>query len=53
MTNEQTRRTMQALAETGALIAKERAYLPQHQKVDYLASLERHAEKLIGMLKAA
>lgn len=50
-TAEQFRRTVQALAETDALIAKERSYLPRLQKANYLAGLERHAEKLSTMIR--
>lgn len=50
-TQDQFRRTVQALAETDALIAKERSYLPQHQKADYLAALEAHADKLGAMIR--
>lgn len=50
MTKEQHHRTVEALAETNTLIAKERCYLPQHQKAYYLASLEQHRTKLINML---
>ena len=51
MTQEQTCRTIEALAETNRLLEKEQRYLPHLQKLDYLASLERHATKLIAMLE--
>jgi hypothetical protein len=53
MTNEQTRRTIEALAETNRLLAKEQRYQPHLQKPDYIASLERHIAKLVAMLEAA
>jgi hypothetical protein len=49
-TQEQFRRTVQALAETDGLIAKERRYSKQFQKAAYIASLESHANKLSQML---
>jgi len=48
---DQFRRTVQALAETDALIAKERSYLPKFQKADYLAFLEAHADNLGAMIR--
>lgn len=47
---EQLRRTVQALAETGDLIAKEERYSEKHQKKDYLASLKSHAAKLTRII---
>lgn len=49
-TENQLHRTLQALAETGALIQKEMRYSPDLQKKDYLASLENHAAKLNRMI---
>lgn len=49
-TETQMHRTLQALAETGALIQKEMKYSPDLQKKGYLASLEKHAAKLNRML---
>jgi hypothetical protein len=46
----QASRTVQALAETTGLIAKERRYLPELQHAGYLAMLEQHAAKLLQMI---
>lgn len=51
-TQDQYRRTFQALIETGNLIVKEESYRVDLQKLDYLASLKRHAEKLAAMIDA-
>lgn len=51
-TQAQFTRTVQALAETDGLIAKERSYSAQFQKADYLASLEAHAAKLGQMIRS-
>lgn len=47
----QLRRTLEALTETARLIEKELAYQPQFRKVGYLASLEAHAAKLAKMIE--
>ena len=45
------KRTLDALSETDALIAKELRYLPHLQKPDYLASLEKHQAKLVAAIR--
>lgn len=52
LTTEQRRRTIEALADTNRLLAREQAYLPHLQKPDVIASYERHIVKLVGMLEA-
>lgn len=51
MTNEQTRRTIEALAETNRLLEKEMRYAPDLRKMDQIAFYERHIVKLTGMLE--
>ncbi len=53
MTNEQTRRTIEALAETNRLLDKEMKYQPQFRKMDQIAFYERHILKLTAMLEAS
>lgn len=48
---EQFRRTVQALAETDALLAQERGHLPHLQKADRIVWLEQHANKLGSMIR--
>jgi hypothetical protein len=51
-TQDQYYRAVQALNETGFLIIRASAYtyMPELEKLDYLASLEKHTEKLISMI---
>ena len=51
MTNEQSRRVIQALDETNVLLAKEMRYAPDLRKPEYIARLERHIAKLVAMLE--
>lgn len=48
--NEQAKRTVQALAETTGLIAKEESYRLDLQHAGYLATLKQHAAKLLQMI---
>jgi hypothetical protein len=50
-TQEQLRRTLEALTETSRLIEREYAYQPKFRKAGYLASLEAHAAKLGQMIR--
>ena len=49
-TENQFHRTLQALAETGTMIAREERHSPRLQDPHFLAFLKRHADKLITML---
>jgi len=53
MTQDQRRRTIEALAETNGLLEKEMRYQPQFRKMDQIAFYERHIAKLTAMLEAA
>lgn len=50
MTQDQTRRVVEAIAETHRLLDREMAYLPQHRKQDRIAFYEAHLAKLNLML---
>jgi len=52
MTQEQTRRTREALAETERLLAKELRYAPDLRKPELLASYKAHIARLQLMLAA-
>jgi hypothetical protein len=51
MTQEQRRRTIEALAETNRLLEREERYLPHLQKLDVIAFYKRHIAKLTGYLE--
>jgi len=46
MTQEQTRRAIQAIAETTKLLEKEMQFSPKFQKADQIAFYRRHIAKL-------
>lgn len=51
MTQEQTRRTIEALAETRRLLDREMRYLPQNRKEKQIAFYNAHITKLNAMLR--
>ena len=51
MTQDQIRRTIQALDETNRLLDKEMRYSPEFRKMDQIAYYERHIAKLVGYLE--
>lgn len=53
MTQDQRRRTIEAIAETNRLLDKEMRYQPQFRKVEQIAFYERHIAKLTGYLEGA
>lgn len=52
MTQQERRRTIEALDETNRLLAREQAYQPHLQKQDRIAEYERHIAKLVQMLES-
>lgn len=52
MSQEQTRRVVEAIAETQRQIDREMGYMPCHRQLDRIASYEQHITKLNAMLGA-
>ena len=53
MTPNQINKTVQAIAETKAMLNKELAYTPKHQNAEYVAELRMHITTLEKSLSDA